>query len=67
MQTTNRNISVLARGCDRWIFVWGDHDLERLGAVAGRYAEDEDLEFTWWDTSRLMKSAREMVGEARLR
>lgn len=56
------NFLVLDRGGDRYIFCWDDSQHENLMRVAGRFACDERLNFTWRDAWRVADCVAQMKG-----
>lgn len=56
------NFLILDRGKDRYIFCWDDQHYDELMRVAGRFAVDERLNFTWRDAGRLADCVAQLKG-----
>ncbi|MBI3465277.1 MAG: hypothetical protein HY000_19800 [Planctomycetes bacterium] len=55
------NILAMAKGKERYIFLYDDQSYEALIDVFDRFAENEDLNFSTGDAALLGQKARESV------
>ena len=63
-RTSTRNRLELVKGCERYIFVYGDSDNERAETLRqfGRFASNTELSFTWYDAAVLSQRLRSQAG-----
>jgi len=53
----NVNLLVLIRGEERYIFIYNDENCAELFRVLGRFASNQELNFTWYDAAVLSQKA----------
>ncbi len=53
------NVYVATKGVERYVFMFSDENRRALLQVAGRYAADPLLSFTWHDAAVLSQHLRE--------
>ena len=58
------NVLALVKGSERYIFLYDDSSVGGLLQTLGRYASDEELEFTWYDAALLSQKVRKLKREA---
>lgn len=46
---TDVNFTVIAKGGERYVFVWVESQRAELMAKLAHFAQDENLSFTWYD------------------
>ena len=54
------NILALSKGVHRYIFVYSDDRKKELLRQFGKFASNEELNFTWYDAAVLAKKVREV-------
>ena len=59
--STSVNVLAMVRDEHRFIFVYDDNSIDTLLATLSDYAEDPDLEFTWYDAAMLAQRVRAML------
>jgi len=57
------NVLALAKGAERYVFLYDDASRAEVLRTLGRFASNPDLSLTWWDAVVLSKKIREL-GEA---
>ena len=58
------NVIVIVRGGHRWIFLYDDASLDALCDLVGRWAFDNDRDFSSYDAFCLCRAARELKEES---
>ena len=53
------NVVALAKGDERYVFLYEDHQQLAILRTFGRYASDPALAFTWYDAAVLSQKVRE--------
>jgi hypothetical protein len=59
------NVVALVKGSERYVFLYDDSSQEEVLKVLGRYAEDPELSFNWYDAAVVGQKVR--CQEARTR
>ncbi len=59
--STSLNVLAMVREHHRFVFVYDDHSIDTLLETLSQYAEDPDLEFTWYDAAMLAQRVRGML------
>ncbi len=59
--STSVNVLAMVRDEHRLVFVYDDHSVDTLLATLSDYAEDPELEFTWYDAAMLAQRVRSML------
>lgn len=57
------NVIALVRDEHRFVFVYDDHSIDTLLVTLSQYAEDPELEFSWYDAAKLSQRVREMLAQ----
>ncbi|MEZ6130974.1 MAG: hypothetical protein R3C59_20075 [Planctomycetaceae bacterium] len=57
------NVLALVRDRHRFVFLYDDTSVETLLATLSEYANDPELEFTWYDAAMLAQRVRQMLEE----
>ena len=52
------NVVALVKGSERYVFLYDDASRGELLKTLGRYADDPDLSFTWYDATVLGQKIR---------
>ena len=60
------NVIALVRDEHRFVFVYDDHSIDTLLVTLSEYAEDPELEFSWYDAAKLSQRVREMLAQLEL-
>lgn len=55
------NVLALVRDEHRFVFLYDDTSVDTLLATLSQYAEDPELEFTWYDAAMLAQRVRGML------
>jgi len=53
------NFIVLAKGSERYIFIYDDASRAQLLRKLGQFAGNAELSFTWYDAARLSQKVRQ--------
>jgi len=62
MEESHVSVIALRKGEDRFIFIFDDVRRRELLYILGKFAMNEDLNFTWHDAAMLNKKMKELVG-----
>lgn len=57
----DRNLTALAKGSERYVFVWEDSQFDGLVNACVRWAADPKLTFTTYDAAVMIKHARKTL------
>lgn len=57
------NLLAMVRDEHRFVFLYDDNSVDTLLATFSQYAEDPELEFTWYDAAKLAQRVRSMLEE----
>ena len=57
------NVLALVRDEHRFVFLYDDDSIETMLATLCQYANDPELEFTWYDAAMLAQRVRQMLEE----
>jgi hypothetical protein len=57
------NFVALAKGEERYVFMFTDERRAEAISTLGRFASDPELSFTWYDAARLSQTIRQEVEE----
>jgi hypothetical protein len=52
------NVVALVKGSERYVFLYDDASRDELLKVLGRFADEDDLSFTWYDAAVLSQKVR---------
>ena len=55
------NLLAMVRDEHRFVFLYDDNSIDSLLTTLSRYAEDPELEFTWYDAAMLSQKVRSML------
>jgi len=55
------NVLALVRDGHRFVFLYDDNSIETMLATLSEYANDPELEFTWYDAAMLAQRVRQML------
>ncbi len=55
------NLLAMVRDEHRFVFLYDDNSVDTLLATFSQYAEDPELEFTWYDAAKLAQRVRSML------
>jgi len=58
------NVIALVRDSERYVFMYDEESAVALLQTLGRYASDEELDFTWYDAAVLSQKFRKLRKEA---
>jgi hypothetical protein len=64
MTTQGFNVLALVKESERYVFLYDDESPAALLQTLGRYANDEELSFTWYDAAVLSQKVRRLKREA---
>ncbi len=56
------NVLALVRDGQRYVFLYDDHSVEQVLAKMAQFAEDSELDFTWYDAAVLSDRVRHLQG-----
>lgn len=65
--TDDINVLAMAKGDERYVFLFPDEMQAGLHRTLGQYAADPELSFTWRDAATLSQKARKLVKKAAAR
>jgi hypothetical protein len=54
------NVLALVRDGQRYVFLYDDQSTEQVQAQMAAFAEDHELDFTWYDAAVLSQRVREL-------
>lgn len=57
------NVLALVRDDHRFVFLYDDNSIETVLTTLSEYANDPELEFTWYDAAMLAQRVRQMLEE----
>jgi hypothetical protein len=57
------NVLALVRDEHRFVFLYDDRSIETVLTTLSEYANDPELEFTWYDAAMLAQRVRQMLEE----
>jgi hypothetical protein len=60
-QAYGLNVTAIVRGRERYVVIYYDQQAAAACAVAGRWAADPALSFTWHDAARFCQKIREQT------
>jgi len=60
------NILVLAKGKERYVFVFSDDNIREVLGQFGRFASSQDLSFSWYDAAVLADKIRQTQQSKRI-
>lgn len=52
------NVVALVKGSERYVFLFDDLSRDELLKVLGRFADEDDLSFSWYDAAVLSQKVR---------
>lgn len=55
------NVLAMVRDEHRFVFLYDDNSIDTLLATLSQYAEDPELEFSWYDAAVLAQRVRSML------
>lgn len=55
------NVLALVRDEHRFVFLYDDNSIETMLATLSEYANDPELEFTWYDAAMMAQRVRRML------
>ena len=55
------NVLALVRDEHRFVFLYDDNSIDTVLATLSEYANDPELEFTWYDAAMLAQRIRQMI------
>lgn len=53
------NVLALAKGDERFIFIYGDESRQDVLRAIGRWAANPELDFSWYDAAVLSRKVRQ--------
>ena len=56
------NVLALVRDGQRYVFLYDDNSVEHVLAKMAEFAEDSELDFTWYDAAMLSARVRHLQG-----
>ncbi len=65
MSKQGTNIMALAKGVERYVFLYDDSRRDDALRMLGRFAANPDLAFTWYDAAVLSQKIREQAQRER--
>ena len=60
------NVLALVKGHERYVFLYDDASRAETMRVLGRFAENPDLSFTWYDAAVLSQKIRQEAEKQKL-
>lgn len=57
------NVLALVRDGEKYVFLYDDNSVETLLEKLAEFAEDPELDFTWYDAAMLSKRVRNLDAE----
>lgn len=58
------NVLALVRDEHRFVFLYDDHSVDTMLATLSQYANDPELDFTWYDAAMMAQRVRKMLETA---
>ncbi len=55
------NVLALVREEHRFVFLYDDNSIETMLATLSQYANDPELDFTWYDAAMMAQRVRKML------
>lgn len=59
------NTTIITRGVHKFIFQWEDGLSQEVLQMAGRWAANPELSFTWWDAAKFTREVEKALRAAR--
>ena len=57
------NVLALVRDGHRFVFLYDDNSVDTMLATLSEYANDPELDFTWYDAAMMAQRVRKMLEE----